>query len=91
MTYEESHKIIDGVLHKLCNRCFKWYPCIIDYFDGSNKLDNCIPACKSCNSHKWKFDFSKWYNENNPNYNQERFDKIQKWLNEDYKKYLDSK
>jgi len=57
--------------------------------DGSNALDNCIPACQSCNDKKWKFEFGDWYNENNPNFTQERLNKINQWINEDYKKYLE--
>jgi hypothetical protein len=56
--------------------------------NGSNDLSNCIPSCQSCNSQKWEFEFDKWYNENNPNFTQERYDKIIKWLNEDYIIYI---
>jgi len=55
--------------------------------NGSNRLDNCAPACKSCNSQKWEFEFDKWY-KNNINYTQERYDKINQWLNEDHKLYI---
>lgn len=57
--------------------------------DGSNGLDNCIPSCQSCNDKKWKFEFDDWYNQNNPNFTQERLDKINQWLNEDYKNYFE--
>jgi hypothetical protein len=59
--------------------------------DGKNDLSNCIPSCQSCNSSKWKFTFKEWYNKNNPNFTQERYDKILKWINEDYKKYKEIK
>ena len=49
--------------------------------DGSNEIDNCVPACKSCNSSKRKNDWNIWYNENNPRFNQKRYDKIEEWLN----------
>ncbi|WP_425203651.1 HNH endonuclease [Priestia megaterium] len=29
--------------------------------DGSNKIDNCIPACRSCNSSKGTYDLDEWY------------------------------
>lgn len=55
---------------------------------GSNKLDNCVPACKNCNSQKRDYEFLDWYNTNNPIFNQERIDKINKWLNKDYKLFM---
>jgi uncharacterized protein YuzB (UPF0349 family) len=56
--------------------------------DGLNDLSNCIPSCKTCNSSKYTSILEDWYIENNPNFNQERLDKIYKWLNEDYKLYI---
>lgn len=56
--------------------------------DGSNKLDNCVPACKDCNGHKWEYPLENWYNDNNPFFSQEKLDKINKWTNEDYKLYI---
>lgn len=57
--------------------------------DGANDLSNCVPGCKSCNSSKRIRTLSDWYNENNPKFTQERLDKIQKWLEEDYLLFLD--
>lgn len=56
--------------------------------DGSNTLDNCVPACQSCNSQKWIFALDEWYNINNPVYFEERYNKIIQWLQEDYKQYI---
>jgi hypothetical protein len=53
--------------------------------NGSNGIDNCVPACASCNYSKWAKELLEWYNEDNPNFTQERLDKIYKWLNEDCK------
>ena len=59
--------------------------------NGANDISNCIPACKSCNGLKHNFEFKDWYNEQNPKFTQGRLDKINKWLNEDYKKYIKNK
>lgn len=62
-----------------------------DHFnhEGSNELDNCIPSCGSCNSHKWKFLFEEWYIESNPIYSLVRLNKIINWINKDSKQYID--
>lgn len=54
---------------------------------GANDLSNCIPSCKTCNTSKHQFIMEEWY-KNNPNFNQERLNKIHKWLDEDYKLYV---
>lgn len=217
LSYEEAHKEIDGILHKLCNRCWDWFPCNTDYFyknkcspdglfpycktcnkkkslewwrenreyyeevlmkryhatdkyketrkriearikgtrrkwrqnnpdklrdygknhrnhditqkewdacrlyfdyrcaycgltyedhyekegtdlhkehvihTGRNDLKNCIPSCKSCNSHKWEFTLNEWYNPNNPRYLRERYLKIYQWMRYDCLKYIEKK
>lgn len=59
--------------------------------NGGNDLTNCVPACKSCNDSKWKYNLNEWYNSNNINYTQERYDKIIKWLMEDCFTYIEEK
>ncbi len=56
--------------------------------NGANDLSNCVPSCQSCNSSKHDFRLEDWYNEGNSNYTEERLNKILKWLNEDYKNYI---
>jgi hypothetical protein len=56
--------------------------------NGSRYLDNCVPSCRICNSSKHTFDLNEWYNEKNLVYNKDRYDKIIRWLNGDYKKYI---
>lgn len=56
--------------------------------DGVNNLSNCVPSCGVCNSEKSSFDFDFWYCEDNPKYNIERYNRIIKWLEEDYKQYI---
>lgn len=55
---------------------------------GANDLSNCLPSCGICNSEKHTSSLEKWYNENNPKFNVERLNKIQQWLNGDYKNYI---
>lgn len=59
--------------------------------DGSNDLINCVPSCKSCNDRKNIKDLDEWYNINNINYTQERYDRIIKWLMEDCFQYVEVK
>jgi hypothetical protein len=57
--------------------------------NGADDLSNCIPSCQSCNCQKWEFQLEEWYNESNPNFTQERLNKIYKWLQFDYKLYIE--
>lgn len=74
---KHSNKIILGDFHK-------------EHVDseGKNDLSNCIPSCESCNSKKWKYDFEDWYKNKSEVFDIDRYNKILKWLNEDYKKYI---
>lgn len=56
--------------------------------EGCGDLENCVPACQSCNSSKHTAKLDDWYNESNDNYVEERYDKIVKWTTEDYKQYI---
>jgi hypothetical protein len=59
--------------------------------NGGNDLTNCIPSCGSCNDQKWKFEFEEWYNKNNLNFTQKRYDRIIQWLIEDCFDYIEEK
>lgn len=59
--------------------------------NGTNDLTNCVSSCGSCNDQKWEFELDDWYNENNPNFTQERYDKIIQWLMEDCFEYIEEK
>lgn len=59
--------------------------------EGANDLSNCIPACRSCNSAKHVFTLEEWYSEQNINYTEFRYNKINKWLSEDYLKITANK
>jgi hypothetical protein len=56
--------------------------------NGSNYIDNCVPACTSCNVTKNIKEFNEWYNEDNPNFTEDRLDKIVKWMTEECFKTL---
>lgn len=56
---------------------------------GSVYLDNCVAGCKLCNSSKHTSKLDEWYNPNNPDYTEERYHKIIKWITEDYKLYFE--
>lgn len=51
----------------------------VDNF-GSNYLDNCVPACLSCNSTKRSKKFEVWY-KTSPNFSEKRLQKVYQWLN----------
>lgn len=52
--------------------------------NGEDNLSNCVPACKVCNSSKWKFNLENWHREQ-LFFTEERLKKIYEWLNDDYK------
>jgi hypothetical protein len=58
--------------------------------DGANDLSNCVPSCKICNSSKGTYKLEDWYI-NQEFFNEDKMNKIHKWLNEDYKLYINSK
>jgi hypothetical protein len=57
--------------------------------EGANDLSNCVPSCRTCNLSKHNSSLEDWYDDNNPNYTNEKIDKIHNWLNEDYKDYIE--
>ncbi|MBS4893815.1 MAG: HNH endonuclease [Veillonella parvula] len=66
LKYEESHKFIEKVLYKLCNRCRNWFPCTSDYFykTNCNSKDGLYPYCKECSKKKaieWQHsNYDRW-------------------------------
>ena len=55
---------------------------------GQNDLSNCLPSCTTCNSSKHMDDYTNWFIPENEVFEQERLNKIHKWLEEDYKLYI---
>jgi len=56
--------------------------------NGLNDLSNCVPACKSCNSFKHTLTLDEFYNKDNQNFTEEKYNKIIEWTNTDYKQYI---
>ena len=60
--------------------------------NGANDLRNCVPSCQSCNSTKNVKTIDEFLECGFvEKFTKERYNKIQKWLNEDYKKYIEPK
>jgi len=59
--------------------------------NGENDLSNCVPACKICNSSKSNRLLENWYNENVNVYDPIKLEKINQWINNDYKLYIEEK
>lgn len=74
---EENYKLYNQDFHK------DHY-----YSDGANDLSNCVPACKSCNSEKHTKDGQDWYDSSNKKFSLKRQKKILKWLESDYKNFI---
>ncbi|WP_431785924.1 HNH endonuclease [Paenibacillus lactis] len=55
--------------------------------EGANDLSNCVPACTSCNSRKWKHDMLNWFNRQKY-FTEEKLEKILLWISADHKKHL---
>lgn len=58
--------------------------------DGYNDLRNCVPACRDCNSAKHDFIMIDWFSKQ-AFYNKDRYNKIIKWITEDYKQCIKEK
>lgn len=57
--------------------------------DGSNGIENCVPACKSCNGRKWVFPLDEWFLREFGEVERHRLEKVYKWLDKDYLKYVE--
>lgn len=58
--------------------------------NGYNDLRNDVPACKSCNCGKHQSNVEEWFRKQEF-FNQERLDKINWWITEGYKSYIEEK
>jgi 5-methylcytosine-specific restriction endonuclease McrA len=50
------------------------------YNNGSHGIENCVLACKQCNSSKRDLDWDDWFQYPNSKYSIEKFNKIKNWL-----------
>jgi hypothetical protein len=64
--FEQTHKNINGIDHKICSECREWFPCTEKYFskNAANGIDGFYPYCKPCNSKRTQ----KWQEENQEQY-----------------------
>lgn len=62
MIERPSHKTINGVEHKRCSVCKKWFPATLEYFYKSNTgWDKLMYVCKECNLKKSAEHIKKHY------------------------------
>lgn len=52
--YEENHKMISGIEHKLCRICESWIPMDDDHFYVKKTRDGYDSYCKDCSRKKYK-------------------------------------
>jgi hypothetical protein len=52
--------------------------------NGNDYIDNCAPACRTCNTSKHDKEFTEWYNNKNPNFTEKRLEKIIRWTTVDW-------
>jgi uncharacterized protein YuzB (UPF0349 family) len=87
LSYEECHKEIEGILHKFCKICEKWFPATQDNFYPKNTKEGLSPYCKECEKAKNKKysqlhnDQRYWYNKKYLS-NPENLNKINKGIRE---------
>lgn len=72
--YNETHKIIDGIDHKLYNICNEWFPSTNEYFyvSKTNSIDGLHPNCKQCAIKK----SMTWIEENIEHYKEYKYYKV---------------
>lgn len=81
MTLEEHKKLNGHQLHK-------------EHVDdeGYNDVRNCVPSCRSCNSTKKNKTIEQLFKLNIiDNFTLERYNKIMKWIYDEYKKHIEHK
>lgn len=72
--WNRQHMILDGIDHKICSRCKKWFPATTEHFykNKLNGIDGLFPYCKKCNiesTKSWVRDNYKRKQESNTYHN----------------------
>jgi hypothetical protein len=86
-TYEECHKIVDGITYKLCSDCNEWLPMNKEYFyKNKSANDGFNPYCK-----KDTIKRTVKYREDNPewlkNYGKEKYQNKQEYYKDKAKRW----
>lgn len=68
LTLEEHKELYAQQLHKEHVDC-----------NGSNKIDNCVPACKICNPSKREYEVYEWYSQQTF-FDEDKLNRIYDWI-----------
>ncbi|QKS55958.1 HNH endonuclease [Paenibacillus barcinonensis] len=82
--WNETHKIINYINHKKCNRCNTYLPSTKEFFyqNKGNQIDGLNPCCVSCanlKQMKWHWENRDYYLKRKRKYNKHQRNTSEKW------------